>query len=215
MNLDGVKAWITAHKGPAAGGGAAVAVAGYALFKRHQANAATGAGSPSAAGVVGATGVDQNGNPYVTYPATAGIVSPDTTSTDLGNQLQDVLNAVNGISAGNNTVGNANAGTTTAPAVSDSVLNQLRTQYDTLVGEYRDYEGLLAKTTDPKARAQLQALVSTKGAAASAAAGAYRAALTANGVPAPTTTTKTPAAPAPAPKPAAQPAALRAPITTT
>lgn len=80
-----VSAWLQTHKQQAAAGAAGVAVAGFALYRRHAAAAAAG---------TGAAPTDSSG--LAGYGTSTVGQTPDTSGTDYGNQFQDALNQLQG-----------------------------------------------------------------------------------------------------------------------
>lgn len=73
-----IGAWISGHHTQAAGAAGAGLVVVYALYKRHQANTTTGAGTSASTAATQAAAV---------LPGT-----PDTTATDTQNAVQDEIN---------------------------------------------------------------------------------------------------------------------------
>jgi len=89
MNLDDVIGWIKAHKAQTAAGGAAVGVAGLALWRRHTGQTGTETASTSGAGYAAPAAA------YTDYAAPgniAGLTVPNTSATDIQNAVQDQIN---------------------------------------------------------------------------------------------------------------------------
>lgn len=83
-------AWFATHRLQAALGAAGV-VGAYALYRKHVANNTGATGTGTTAAQAGTNGTDING---LNGTSIAGLVSPNTSATDIENAVQDQINAM-------------------------------------------------------------------------------------------------------------------------